>query len=79
MQPTLDEGPNPELVDFSKRFWTTLPLTLLVVVLAMGSHIHAFISPQIQPWIELVLSIPVVLWAGYPFLQRCWVSYKTRT
>ncbi|MEC8055759.1 MAG: YHS domain-containing protein, partial [Pseudomonadota bacterium] len=78
MQPTLDEGPNPELVDFSKRFWTTLPLTLLVVVLAMGSHIHAFISPQIQPWIELVLSIPVVLWAGYPFLQRCWVSYKTR-
>lgn len=78
MQPTLDEGPNPELVDFSKRFWTTLPLTLLVVVLAMGSHIHAFISSNIQPWIELVLSIPVVLWAGYPFLQRCWTSYKTR-
>ncbi|WP_431830756.1 heavy metal translocating P-type ATPase [Acinetobacter ihumii] len=78
MQPTLDEGPNPELVDFKKRFWTTLPLTLLVVVLAMGSHIHAFISPHIQPWIELVLSIPVVLWAGYPFLQRCWISYKTR-
>ncbi|MEO3355733.1 heavy metal translocating P-type ATPase [Acinetobacter haemolyticus] len=78
MQPTLDEGPNPELVDFSKRFWATLPLSLLVVVLAMGSHIHAFISPHIQPWIELILSLPVVLWAGYPILQRCWVSYKTR-
>ncbi|MFW2057898.1 heavy metal translocating P-type ATPase [Acinetobacter haemolyticus] len=78
MQPTLDEGPNPELVDFSRRFWTTLPLSLLVVVLAMGSHIHAFISPHIQPWIELILSLPVVLWAGYPILQRCWVSYKTR-
>nr|WP_174506413.1 heavy metal translocating P-type ATPase [Acinetobacter sp. Marseille-Q1620] len=77
MQPSLDEGPNPELVDFSNRFWKTLPLTLIVFVLAMGSHIHAFISPHIQPWIELVLSIPVVLWAGLPFLQRCWISYKT--
>lgn len=77
MQPTLDDGPNPELVDFSKRFWTTLPLSLLVMILAMGSHIHAFISPHIQPWIELILSLPVVLWAGYPILQRCWVSYKT--
>ncbi|WP_278397637.1 heavy metal translocating P-type ATPase, partial [Acinetobacter venetianus] len=77
MQPTLDDGPNPELVDFSKRFWTTLPLSLLVMILAMGSHIHAFISPHIQPWIELILSLPVVLWAGYPILQRCLVSYKT--
>ena len=77
MQPTLDDGPNPELVDFSRRFWTTLPLSLLVMILAMGSHIHAFISPHIQPWIELLLSLPVVLWAGYPILQRCWVSYKT--
>ena len=47
------------------------------MILAMGSHIHAFISPHIQPWIELLLSLPVVLWAGYPILQRCWVSYKT--
>ena len=77
MQPSLDDGPNPELVDFSNRFWKTLPLTLIVFVLAMGSHIHAFIPQHIQPWIEMVLTIPVVLWAGWPFLQRCWVSYKT--
>ena len=78
MQPSLEDGPNPELVDFSHRFWVTLPLTLLVFVLAMGSHIHAFISPHIQPWIELVLTLPVVLWAGKPFIERCWTSYKTR-
>ena len=77
MQPSLDDGPNPELVDFSHRFWMTLPLTLLVFVLAMGSHIHAFIPQHIQPWIELCLSLPVVLWAGKPFIERCWVSYKT--
>ena len=77
MQPSLDDGPNPELVDFSHRFWMTLPLTLLVFILAMGSHLHAFIPQHIQPWIELVLSLPVVLWAGKPFLERCWTSYKT--
>lgn len=77
MQPTLDDAPNPELVDFSHRFWMTLPLTLIVFVLAMGSHIHSFISPHIQPWIELVLATPVVLWAGKPFIERCWTSYKT--
>lgn len=78
MQPTLDDAPNPELLDFSHRFWLTLPLTLIVFVLAMGSHIHSFISPHIQPWIELVLATPVVLWAGKPFIERCWTSYKTR-
>ncbi len=78
MQPTLDDGPNPELVDFSHRFWKTLPLTLLVFVLAMGSHVHAMIPQHIQPWIELVLSLPVVLWAGKPILERCISSYKTR-
>ncbi|CAB1214446.1 heavy metal translocating P-type ATPase [Acinetobacter bouvetii] len=78
MQPSLNDAPNPELVDFSHRFWMTLPLTLIVFVLAMGSHIHAFIPQHIQPWIELVLSIPVVLWAGKPFIERCWISYRTR-
>ncbi|OAL81375.1 ATPase [Acinetobacter sp. SFB] len=78
MQPSLNDAPNPELVDFSHRFWMTLPLTFIVFVLAMGSHIHAFIPQHIQPWIELLLSIPVVLWAGKPFIERCWISYKTR-
>lgn len=78
MQPTLNDAPNPELVDFSHRFWLTLPLTLIVFVMAMASHIHSFISPHIQPWIELVLATPVVLWAGKPIIERCWTSYKTR-
>lgn len=78
MQPTLDDGPNPELVDFSQRFWKTLPFTLLVFILAMGSHIHRLIPENIQPWLELVLSLPVVVWAGKPILERCFSSYKTR-
>ncbi|RQS25855.1 heavy metal-binding domain-containing protein, partial [Burkholderia sp. Bp8990] len=33
--PSVDEGENPELVDFRRRFWWTLPLTAIVFVLAM--------------------------------------------
>lgn len=77
MQPTLDDGPNPELVDFSNRFWKTLPLSLLVMVLAMGSHVHAMSPQHIQPWIELILTVPVVFWAGWPILTRCFSSYRT--
>ncbi|WP_275043938.1 heavy metal-binding domain-containing protein, partial [Stenotrophomonas maltophilia] len=33
--PSLEEDDNPELRDFTRRFWWTLPLTLIVLVLAM--------------------------------------------
>jgi cation transport ATPase len=46
-----------------------LTLTLIVFVLAMGSHLHSFISPHIQPWIELVLATPVVLWQASRLLS----------
>ncbi|WP_410487456.1 heavy metal translocating P-type ATPase [Acinetobacter sp. SAAs470] len=77
MQPTLNDHPNPELVDFSHRFWRTLPFTVIVFILAMTSHMYAVIPQHIQPWIELILSLPVVIWAGKPILQRCFISYKT--
>jgi len=68
--PTLDEAENPELVDFRRRFWSTLPLTAAVFVLAMFGHRLGWFAPATQSWIELVLSVPVVLWAGFPFFQR---------
>ena len=46
------------------------------MILAMGLHVHAFISRHIFNRGLTSLSLPVVLWAGYPILQR-WVSYKT--
>jgi Cu+-exporting ATPase len=68
--PTLDEGENPELIDFRRRFIWTLPLTLAVFVLAMGGHrLHLF-SGATQSWVELLLTLPVVLWAGAPFFVR---------
>jgi Cu+-exporting ATPase len=70
VMPSLDDEENPELVDFRRRFWWTLPLTVIVTILAMAGH---RIFPQGlagQSWIELALSTPVVLYAGWPFLAR---------
>ncbi len=68
--PTLDEGENPELLDFKRRFWWTLPLTVIVTVLAMGGHRLQWFEMGTQSWIELVLTLPVALWAGWPFFVR---------
>ncbi len=68
--PSLDDEENPELLDFTRRFWWTLPLTLVVTVLAMFGHQLGWLDMAAQSWVELVLSLPVVLWAGRPFFVR---------
>ncbi len=68
--PTLDEGESPELVDFKRRFIWTLPLTVIVTFLAMVGHRLQWFEMATQSWIELVLSLPIVLWAGWPFFVR---------
>jgi len=68
--PSLEDDDNPELADFSRRFWWTLPLTIVVTVLAMFGHQLGLFAMATQSWIELVLSLPVVLWAGWPFFVR---------
>jgi Cu+-exporting ATPase len=68
--PSLDEGESPELVDFRRRFRWTLPLTVIVTVLAMFGHRLQLFDMATQSWVELVLSAPIVLWAGWPFFVR---------
>jgi Cu+-exporting ATPase len=70
VMPSLDDEDNPELVDFTHRFWWTLPLTVIVAVLAMFGHRLGWMAMGTQSWVELVLSLPIVLWAGWPFLKR---------
>ena len=73
-RPTLGDAENPELVDFRRRFAWTLPLTVIVATLAMvGEHI-AWIPLRWMSWIELALTLPIVLWAGKPFLVRAMQS-----
>lgn len=68
--PELEEEENLELKDFTRRFWWTLPLTVIVTVLAMGGHALVLFHGTTQNWVELGLATPVVLWAGWPFYVR---------
>ncbi|WP_407351558.1 heavy metal translocating P-type ATPase [Luteimonas sp. R10] len=77
--PSLEEDDNPELRDFGRRFWWTLPLTLVVLVLAMFGQRIGGLPVEVRTWLELALSTPVVLWAGLPFFQRCLQSIRNRS
>jgi Cu+-exporting ATPase len=79
---TADAGPSAELVDMTSRFWIALALTIPIFVLEMGGHLfpalHHLVSERASTWIQLALATPVVLWGGWPFFERGWMSLKTR-
>jgi P-type Cu+ transporter len=77
--PSLDDDENPELRDFQRRFWWTLPLTAVVTLLAMLGHRLGWMAMATQSWLELVLSVPIVLWAGWPFFVRGVQSVRQRS
>ncbi|TXT27543.1 MAG: Cu2+-exporting ATPase [Rhodocyclaceae bacterium] len=70
---------NAEYRDFRRRFWASLPLTVIVVVLAMAGHQLDGLPPLLRTWAELLLSLPIVLWAGAPFFARGWQSLVHRS
>lgn len=78
---TADTGPSAELADMTRRFWIGLVLAIPVFLLEMGGHLfpalHEVISPSVSAWVQLVLATPIVLWAGWPFFVRGWVSVRT--
>ncbi|MBK9625550.1 MAG: heavy metal translocating P-type ATPase [Rhodocyclaceae bacterium] len=77
--PSLEDDDNPELRDFQRRFWWTLPLTVMAFVLAMFGHRLQWMEMGVQSWVELIISIPIVLWAGWPFFTRGWQSVINRS
>jgi Cu+-exporting ATPase len=80
LEPTLDEGPNPELVDMSRRFWGSVALSLPMVILTFGAEVLGWepLPMWMSVWVQLALATPVVLWGGWPFFERFWASLKTR-
>jgi Cu+-exporting ATPase len=81
---SLDEGPNPELVDMTRRFWLALALGLPVFVTTMadmipGGGLMRVLDMNTANWIGLVFGTPVVLWAGWPFFVRGWHSIGNRS
>ena len=80
LEPTLEEGPNPELIDFTRRLWVAALLSLPLLVLTMGMELFGWqlLPPRISSLAQLAIATPVVLWAGRPFFERGWASVKTR-
>jgi Cu+-exporting ATPase len=75
-----ETGPDPELIDMTRRFWAGLALALPVVVLEMGGHflgLDHLIDPRLSAWLQLALATPVVWWAGWPFFVRGWASVRS--
>ena len=73
--PAEDQGPNPELVDFKRRFWVGAVLTVPLLVLTMGpfvglGFVRDILGERTTLWLELILGSPVILWAGWPFFLR---------
>ena len=77
-----DTGPNAELLDMTRRFWISLALTVPVLALEMGGHLvpalHQLVSQRMSIWLQFALATPVVLWGGWPFFVRGWISLRTR-
>lgn len=77
-----DEGPNLELVDFTRRLWVASVLTGPLLVLTMSpflgfTAVRDFFGEREAMWIELALSTPVILWSGWPFFERGWASFRS--
>ena len=79
---TLEEEENPELAAMTRRFWVSVVLTTPILVLGMAGMVRAvaqLVSPSGRNWLELALATPVVVWAGWPFFERFWVSIVNRS
>ncbi|KAF0104149.1 MAG: Cu2+-exporting ATPase [Rhodospirillaceae bacterium] len=77
---TLEDGPNEELLDMTRRLWIGGALAVPLVILDMGGHLldlHRVLPHGLMPWLMLALATPVVLWAGWPFFVRGWQSVRT--
>ena len=80
---TLDEHPNEELVDMSRRFWVSAALTLPLLLLAMGEYLPGSLARVSAAfwfvWLEMALATPVVVWGAWPFFVRGWMSVVNRS
>jgi len=80
---TLEEHPNEELQNMSRRFWISATLTFPLFLLAMGEYIGGPLTLVTAApwfvWLQLALATPVVLWGGWPFFVRGWASLVHRS
>jgi len=84
VEATLDEEPNHELLDMTRRFWWSVvliaPILLFMISeLLPGRPLHQLFPPGAMNWIEFALATPIVVWGGWPFFVRGWASVVNRS
>ena len=78
--PTLETGPDPELVDMTRRFWIAALFTVPLFVIAMGEMVGlTILTGRTRVWTELALALPICTWAAWPFYVRFAQSLKNRS
>jgi P-type Cu+ transporter len=80
MEVSAEAEADPEYESMSRRLWVSAALSLPLLVIAMGGHwLPLPFSAEARNWIELALATPVVLWGGWPFFERFWMSLINRS
>ena len=79
---TLDAVEDVHLEDITRRFWVCAGLSLPLFLVAMaemiwGAQIRHVVNERVFAWGQLALATPVVLWGGWPFFERAWISFRT--
>ena len=80
LQPSLDDGPNPELSAMTRRLWVCAALAVPLLILTMGTELTGWhpLPVAISVWVQFAIATPVVLWGAWPFFGRGWASLRTR-
>jgi Cu+-exporting ATPase len=80
---TAETGPNPELVDMTRRFWIcaalAVPIMVFSMLLPMVPALADLVPMGVSAWIQFALATPVVLWGAWPFFRRGWDSVRHRS
>ncbi|WP_275052042.1 heavy metal translocating P-type ATPase [Caulobacter sp. SSI4214] len=79
-EPAAEAHPSPELADFTRRFWLSAVLAAPLLLVSMGAEMTGLhvVPMRWSPWVQLALTAPIVLWAGWPFFERGWASLRSR-
>jgi Cu+-exporting ATPase len=80
LQSSLEDGPNPELIDMLRRFWVSAVFSVPLIVLSLGAELLGWSALPMRTsiWVQFALATPVVLWGGAPFFARGWASLRSR-
>lgn len=71
----------PSMRHLSIRFGIGLIFTLTLLVFTSNNYLslmntEEFISPHLASCLQFILASPVILWSGWPLLQKAWHSLR---